>query len=197
MTRSGPGSTRCGTSLTSSTTKTKTLPWSMTRTRFWSAAVGTLSATEPGRGRGRARVVPGSAQIDSEVTQAAQVQDSLPAVFAEAQQHARAGGTAQDHCRRVHVQPGLSDGRDDAAVVAPPARGSHIDREDFGQRAGERVAVEVVLTRAALAGTGSFCRGPARPSVHAVPPMPPYRSVLIRSGAWPESTSQPDTVSTK
>src|SRR6266540_4464006 len=92
-----------------------------------------------------------------------------------------AGGTAGDHAGSVVKDPNPGHGPGPPAVAAARHGGGDVGAEDVVERAGECVAV-----------------GPHHRAGHSCPlqaPLGPNRSVLIRSGAYPWSTSRLATAS--
>ena len=94
-------------------------------------------------------------------------------------QYRSARGAARYHSRRSHVDEQTRDLAGGSARPTCASGGRHLHAEDLAEQPGDGIAVE--RRRADLG--------------HHVP-VGPNRSVLMRDGSWPSSTSALDAVST-
>src|SRR5262245_58588599 len=97
----------------------------------------------------------------------------------DAHQRLAAARAADDRAHRRGVHQRRADRADRVAVGADHFCIRHLERKDLPEYAAGGVTVEVLFI-----------------ACHAVPPLGPKRSVLMRDGSWPSSTSADATLST-
>jgi hypothetical protein len=97
----------------------------------------------------------------------------------EHEDYAAAARAARDNARRPGVDVKLGHEAHSAAVLADPGPSRHLATECLVERTGDRVAVQRLHPHLISGALG------------------PNRSVLMRPGSWPASTSCPAIASTK
>jgi hypothetical protein len=110
---------------------------------------------------------------------ATEVKEHLLSHVGKPKQNMFANAAARYDAWALHVQMGLSEPSNRAAVSALSLRGRHIDSEYLTQLPSGRVTVEV-----------------AHLCTHFLPPVGPKRSVLILSGPLPQAVRKPAALST-